>query len=345
MVKKTAPRRLFGSEALSQWIRQGGRPDQAIIGHRAQLWWQAHWFEFNWRQQTRRLSPVPLPDDPVFILGLWRCGTTVLHELLTAATGWVTPKTWQCFNPSTCFLTGAPQSRASVERPMDRGQITSHGPQEDEFALLLLGGRSAYRGFIDPRRLGECVESLASPSPNELDRWQDFVRGLVTTDPSSRLLLKSPGHSFRVPLLSRLFPRGKFVFIGRHTGEVLESNMRMWRAMMDTYALWGCPQGALEDFLRQALGIYARVLEHCVDEMPRERMLWVDFDALRSASDATLRGLLQFLQVPDAEIDGRVRQALTRVSIHAGRRAELPAEPMAQQLEKLMDAARRRFSS
>src|SRR5580693_155514 len=99
---------LYGARALTDWLRAGGSPQHGAPG-RVRLWWQTLWFEQNWRTQAQRLSTLPLPQDPVFILGLWRSGTTALHELLTAATDWVTPQTWQCFAPSTCFLTQAPK--------------------------------------------------------------------------------------------------------------------------------------------------------------------------------------------------------------------------------------------
>jgi omega-hydroxy-beta-dihydromenaquinone-9 sulfotransferase len=344
-MKQATPRGLFGAKALADWISEGGRAERRIFAYRAQLRWHAHWFELNWRHQTRRLSAIELPRDPVFILGLWRCGTTVLHELLTAATRWATPQTWQCFNPSTCFLMGAPPRDAAVERPMDRGTITTRSPQEDEFALLLLGGASAYRAFIDPRRLDECAASLLRTQESDLARWQDFTRGLVAAEGAPRLLLKSPGHTFRVPLLRELFPSAKFVFIGRHAGEVLESNMRMWRAMTDAYALWACPSGALERFLREALGAYVRVVEQCIEEMPPERMTWIDFETLQSDPGTALRSVLRFLQVPEEGMDTLVEEALARVPVHPGRRVERPSEPIVERLETLRKAARRRFAA
>ena len=342
--KSAAPRALFGSAALAEWIREGGRAERRIFAYRAQLRWQARWFEINWRHQAQRLAEVTLPQNPVFILGLWRCGTTVLHELLAAATQWVTPQTWQCFNPSTCFLTGAPPHRAAG-RPMDQGTIATHSPQEDEFALLLLGGESAYRAFIDPRRFAECAASLAQARGSDLLRWQDFMRGLVSAQAASRLLLKSPGHTFRVPLLRDLFPQARFVFIGRHTGELLESNRRMWRAMLDTYALWACPSGALENFLEQALGAYARVVEQCLEEMPLERMMWLDFETLRSDPGTTLRSVLRFLNVPDEKICQGIDEALARIQVHPGQRAELPSTRIVERVETLRKAALQRFAA
>ena len=340
-----AAQALFGARALADWIRSGGRPERASLGCSALLKWHAYWFERNWATTSERLAEAALPEDPVFILGLWRSGTTLLHELLSAATGWVTPKTWQCFNPSTCFLAGPPRER-TIERPMDQGRIASHGPQEDEFALLLLGEPSAYRGFIDPRRLRECGTRLWAGESDPLARWQTFLRG-VAAGASTRLLLKSPNHSFRLALLSERFPRAQFVWIGRHTGEVLASNAKMWRAMIDRYGLWGCPSGELEGFLEDMVRACTRVLGEQLRALPKERLLWVDFEALRAEPRAVLRAVLEFL---GAEPLGErspslVDAALERVPIHAGTRAALPDAPHVRELEAAMVAARRQFGT
>jgi omega-hydroxy-beta-dihydromenaquinone-9 sulfotransferase len=187
------------------------------------LRWHAYWFEHNWHNQARVLGADPLPEDPVFILGLWRSGTTVLHELLAATAQWYTPQTWQCFNPSTCFQCAPPTTDSFSARPMDAGSIRTYSPQEDEFALLLLREPSLYRGFIDPRRLRECGQELWLSSRSDLKRWQDFLRGGMLGAQARPLLLKSPSHTFRLPLLRAVFPRAKFIWIGRHTGEVLAS--------------------------------------------------------------------------------------------------------------------------
>jgi hypothetical protein len=303
--------------------------------------------------QTSRLGTAHLADDPVFIVGLWRSGTTVFHELLTAVTGWTTPQTWQCFNPSTCFLSRPPSIDGTIDRPMDRGQISNLGPQEDEFAVLLLGEPSVYRAFIDPRRLCECAEELwpthgRAPNGDALPRWRDFLRGLNSPAVGTPLLLKSPTHTFRLPLLQALFPRAKFVWVGRHTGEMLTSNLRMWHAMVASHGLWACPDPVLDDFLRAMVRACAGVLTRCLDEMPRESMLWIDFQQLRANPAQVLQRVLRFLGVGGQSADSagarRVEQALARIPIHDGSRANLPTDESAQKLEKLMAAARQRFA-
>lgn len=339
---------LFGARALADWTRAGGRPERAPLGHALRLRWHARWFELNWRTQAARLAQAALPEDPVFILGFWRSGTTVLHELMNACGGWVTPQTWECFNPSTCFLTGPPRNARTVARPMDQGRIATLSPQEDEFALLLLGEPSVYRGLIDPRRLVESGERLWSSSEGPLERWQLFLRGVARRG-AGRLLLKSPSHTFRLALLRKVFPRAQFVWIGRHPGEVLASNMRMWRAMMSAYALWACPEGELERFLRDAIRSCSATLESCIAEMPPAHMLWVDYAELQIDPATVLRQILRFVGAPAASdreaLESSVRSAVAAVPIHAGQRAELPNEESLLGLETLMRAAKGRLGS
>ena len=340
---------LYGARALADWIRGGGTPARAPLGYGLRLRWHAHWFELNWRTQLQRKPPARLPADPVFILGLWRSGTTALHELVNACGGWVAPQTWQCFHPSTCFLTGPPARTAAAQRPMDRGVIATEGPQEDEFALLLLGEPSIYRGLIDPRRLRECGGEAWSGSERTsatLERWQSFVAS-VAAGGSARLLLKSPGHTFRIPTLRRLFPQARFIWIGRHPGEVLASNVRMWTAMMSVYALWDCRDDILQEFLRDALRACSGVLERCIAEIPREQMLWVDFEALQTDPERVLRQILQFTGDrrgrEQRSLSADIETALASVPIHRGERAAMPNDESVLKLDRVMRAARRRF--
>lgn len=338
---------LYGARALAHWVRLGGTPPRRPPLHTLRLWWHALWFEQNWRLQQTRLSGLPDPTDPVFVVGPWRSGTTVLHELLAAATGWVTPRTWQCFSPATCFLTHAPAAQAVTERPMDRGQISTHGPQEDEFALLLLGEPSVYRGFLDPRRLCELGrEAWGQPlAQHSLPRWQAFVRGIAGQAPGQRVLLKSPNHSFRLPWLQQRYRGARFIWIARHPGELLESNRRMWRAMTGVYGLWECPGAELESFLQDMLQACCRLIEYCLDALAPEQLLWVQFDDLQADPRGTLGRALDFLGSGGEDCRRALDVALARIPVHPGTPAALPTLPAAQELLRLGRAAQQRFGA
>lgn len=344
---KHGPEPLFGGRALATWVREGGPTEHRIPAHVQRLWWHAFWFEHNWRTQVTQIGTTKSPDDLVFIVGMWRSGTTVLHDLLARVTGWTTPQTWQCFNPSTCLLSRPPVD-ASAARPMDHLLVTTRGPQEDEFALLLLGEPSLYRAFIDPRRLQTCADehwTLGNLSP--LERWPNFLRVILHGAPGVRLLLKSPSHTFRLSALRTLFPQAKFIWIARDPDEVLPSNLRMWRAMIERYALWGCPPGTLEGFLEKMLRACGGVLTRCLDEMPRQSMLWVDFGDLRSNPRELLERAVRFLN-PGSSLhqdvfERNLGRALAQFPSHWESTTPVHGNEAADTLRKLMVAARQRF--
>ncbi len=47
----------------------------------------------------RRIDKTQITKDPVFVLGHWRSGTTLMHELLVLDDQFASPSTYACFAP------------------------------------------------------------------------------------------------------------------------------------------------------------------------------------------------------------------------------------------------------
>ena len=67
-------------------------------------WWQRV-------RYARRLRQVSVPDDPIFIIGHWRTGTTMLHELFALDRRNRCPTTYESLSPNH-FLVSEPLARA-----------------------------------------------------------------------------------------------------------------------------------------------------------------------------------------------------------------------------------------
>lgn len=262
----SSPLHTFDRDLL-RWLQSGDEWQRLPWGQRLQLRWRSHWASWNRQLSDAQLRQTRLLAAPLFIVGPWRSGTTVMHELLTAALGWPTPETWQCMNATAYRLLPAPPPSAAVARPMDGLEIHARSPQEDEFALLSLGVDSAYRAFLQPSRLMELTHTLEpgywdQTSAQWLPRLEHFLAGVLASQqrPDERLILKSPNHSFRLPALLARFPAAQVVWMLRDAPSVLLSNRKMWRQMFGVHQLGNVPPGDLDAFLGLALTGCARML-------------------------------------------------------------------------------------
>jgi hypothetical protein len=195
----------------------------------------------------RQLRQPPATPPPLFILGHWRSGTTLLHELLMRDERFCCPTTYQCFVPSHFLLTEELITRmlawmVPAKRPMDNVAAGWSRPQEDEFALANMGVPSPYRRMAFP--------VTSSPDPVALDvtklsaadlaRWQAALRGFLArlaVRDARRPVLKSPPHTARVGVLAEMFPEARFLHVVRDPFVVFPSTIRLWRSLDEVQGL------------------------------------------------------------------------------------------------------------
>jgi len=179
-----------------------------------------------------------VPAPPIFILGHWRSGTTLLHNLLALDERFAAPNLFETMFPNGFMVTERWQARlwgrlVPDTRLIDNMKLGTDLPQEDEFALAILTGRSPYMGHSFPRRWAHYMRYLdfRDVAPAERREWQrgllDFVRKLTVYRGPRPLLLKSPPHTARIPLLLELFPDARFIHIHRNPYRVFQSNLHM----------------------------------------------------------------------------------------------------------------------
>ena len=208
----------------------------------------------------RRIGATQLASDPVFILGHWRTGTTLLHELLALDRRHVAPTTLECFAPDHFLILRwcAPLLRFLLprRRPMDRMSVGWQRPQEDEFALCLMGQPSPYETIAFPNHpppeappppevptevpLDHRYLDLDGLEPHQLESWQRaYLRFLrtVTYRRPGRLILNGPAHTCRIPHLAAMFPEAKYVHLVRNPRTVIPSTMHLWRSLYERLGL------------------------------------------------------------------------------------------------------------
>jgi hypothetical protein len=115
-------------------------------------------------------------------------------------------------------------------------------PQEDEFALCMLGAPSPYLSIAFPNHPPQDQDAfdLENLPPRLVVRWKTlflrFIRQLTFKDPR-RLILKSPTHSCRIKTLLEMFPDARFVHIVRDPYVVYPSTVNLWKSLYLTHGL------------------------------------------------------------------------------------------------------------
>lgn len=175
-----------------------------------------------------------VPRAPLFVLGHWRSGTTLLHDLLAQDVAQFNfANTYQVVNPLTFLTTEGFMTRAigwllPETRPMDNMALRFESPQEDEFAPLLMTLKSVYLGssFPENEAFYERYLSFREASGADVEAWKGamhrFCQKLSLHD-TRRLLLKSPPHTARIRTILEMFPDARFVHVHRNPYRVFLS--------------------------------------------------------------------------------------------------------------------------
>jgi hypothetical protein len=206
----------------------------------------------------RRIRRTAVEDGPVFIIGHWRSGTTLLHELLAQDPSHAYPTSYQCFAPHHFLVTERWCKRIfsfllPKQRPMDNMVVGWDRPQEDEFALCALGQPSPYwvLGFFNRPQCPEYLDLQGVP-PKALGRWKQtmasFVK-LLTYRYGKRIILKSPTHTARISALRELFPRARFIHIVRDPYVLFASSVNLWKKLCQTQYIQTPRFEGLEEFV------------------------------------------------------------------------------------------------
>jgi omega-hydroxy-beta-dihydromenaquinone-9 sulfotransferase len=260
----------------------------------------------------RKIDRAVLSGDPIFIIGHWRTGTTLLHELLALDPRLRAPTTYECLVPHHFLLTGGWLTRfTSFTLPQTRGPDTMrviwNSPQEDEFGLCNLGVGSPYATIAFPNHgpQNEAYLELDALPAEEHLRWRAallaFLKGLTYARPG-RLVLKSPTHTFRLPTLTQMFPQARWINMVRNPLEVFSSTVRLWRSL---YAAYGYQKPRYEGLEEFVLATFARMhdrLEATRGLVSSGALIDVRYEDLVRAPVQTVRRLYQDLSLGDFEV-------------------------------------------
>ncbi|MFZ1864988.1 MAG: sulfotransferase [Polyangiales bacterium] len=177
------------------------------------------------------VEKTELPD-PVFVLGLFRSGTTIVHRLLGEDPDNRTLPHWESFDPVHTPTGPAPRQRklarmlmlADMVSPSIKAIHPMDAYQTDECRAMFT---NVFRTpqFNVQYRVGGYVEWLLAQ--NATIAYRHYRRQLQLVyhhrPHGQRFVLKDPTHTFFVDAILEVFPDARFIFMHRDPAETLSS--------------------------------------------------------------------------------------------------------------------------
>jgi len=288
---------------------------------------------------SHRARNLKLAEPPLFVLGHWRSGTTLLHELLLNDPRHICPNTYQCMAPhhflcTEWFLPPMIRWLLPDKRPMDAMAAGWDRPQEDEFALVNLGLQSPYLAWAFPNHGPVADEYLDLRTLPEQERevwkrtWREFVHRVALAG-NGRIVLKSPTHTARVRTILEVFPDAKFIHIVRDPLVLFPSTVRLWKSLSEVQGFQHLRDDAAW-IERHVLDTFVRMYE-CFEQdrelVPAGRLIDIRYEDLIADPAAQVRDLYEKLELGNfADVEPGILRYTMKSRDYKTNQYQLPPE-------------------
>lgn len=306
--------------------------------------------EALYKKKAERLS---LDQPPIFVVGHWRSGTTLMHDLFSEDPNLAYPTTFECFLPHHFLLTEGKLDRIAKgllpkHRPQDDVPVGFDRPQEEEFAMLMLGQGSPLITMAWPRLGPADTEYLDFEGlPDEkVKSWAKaymwFYRRLMLKH-GKPLVMKTPANAARIKVLSELFPDARWVFIARNPLKVFPSTVKLWRALYSAQGLHNPPrlESWLDDYVLDIFERFTKAYERHRHLIPQENLVEIRYEDFVKDPLEAMRSIYQKLGIEGFdEAEGPMRTFLSDRSDHKVSSYRLPkplAKRVAERLKPFID--------
>ena len=263
--------------------------------------------EHRYREQ---LADKPLENDPLFILGHWRSGTTFVHNILAQDKHFGYTTTYQTvlthyimamqgfFKPCMKFVMPS-------KRPTDNMELAPDLPQEEEFAICNMTPYNYYNFWTFPERMQEFCDRFLTFRDITDEELQDFkqafeklVKISLWNTGGTQYLSKNPPHTGRIKALSELFPHARYIYLMRNPYTVFESTRSFFLSTIQPLQFNTISDEEMEqNILRNYMELYHAYNEQ-KKSLPPGSLYEVRFEDIEKDAFAITQDIYQKLSIP-----------------------------------------------
>ncbi len=287
-----------------------------------------------WRGKSEALRTEPI-ENPVFIVGMPRSGSTFLHELLTEDPRYRAPRVWEVMFPVASTRGGlSDQARRIRQAQACLWWFRRLAPRADAvYPMRALTPHECVaihsytflsQEFISTCRIPAYEAFLQSTDLTPAYEWEmRFLQHLQLNGPVKRWVLKLPDHVYGMEELFSVFPDACIIQTHRNPVEVLKSSADLTGVLRGLYG----PPGDPEELRAREARVLADGTERFMqfrDAHPEltDRFIDVKYTQLVAEPLKTVRQIYARLDTPLTPAAAeRVHQLASARSRYRGRRA------------------------
>lgn len=265
--------------------------------------------------QLKKVRQHTIRQDPVFILGFYRSGTSYLQQFMSQDDRFGYHTNFQMVFPDMMLCSERWLSPFlnficrifKIHDPVHRVQLSFSFPGEEDGAMTTaVDPRGAGWGYFFPQKMMEYFRKyvLFDDVPEaEIEAWARsylfLLKKISLAGNNKPLLLKSPPHTARIRLLLSLFPNARFILIHRHPLQVYASNKRFLKVTHSFYAVGSTRSVDLNSVI---LDTYAQTMQRYLLEkelIPVGNLVELPYEDFVQAPVARIKAVYKKLRLPD----------------------------------------------
>lgn len=265
------------------------------------------------RRYRKRLENQAVNNEPVFILGHWRSGTTFVHNVLAHDKHFGYTTTYQTVFPHL-MLWGQPFFKKTMswlmpdKRPTDNMELNVDLPQEEEFALSNMFPYSYYNFWFLPQNMLEYCDkylTMEQATAAEKQAFKTTFLKLIKTSlwntKGEQFLSKNPPHTGHIREILEMFPHAKFIYLIRNPYTVFESTRSFFRNTIQPLKLQNISNEELE---ANIIEVYKRLYQRYEEDkqlIPAGNLIEIKFEDYEKDALAVTEKIYQTLSIPGFE--------------------------------------------
>jgi len=248
---------------------------------------------FRWLElgiYSGKLSKVPMPKSPVFIIGHWRSGTTYLHNAIAQDKQFAFINTYHSVFTNQFFVSRwlfKPLMKLLLpeKRPADNVLLGLELPQEEGIALSNMNSLGFYNFFYFPKDWksfymqyinGEGSSSAQLKAYGK--RYKRLIAQALLEYDRKEFVSKFPPNTGYIKHILQLFPDAKFIYTYRNPMMVFHSTVHFFEATHEALKLQPFEKPDFEEMVFELYEMLIKDYEDQKNLIPKEHLVEIRYE-------------------------------------------------------------------